>query len=84
MEVSFSVFKVGEKKTEKSPDYTGSVEVNGTPKHDIAIWESVTKDGRKYWSGKIRPMREKQDRTQGTVDPVNRPKDSDFDPDLPF
>ena len=89
MDVSFSLFAVKEKRSDRSPDYTGSVEVAGQKKHDIAVWESRTKDGRKYYSGKIRPARERDEYNQDAParDPIHDRKPSaplPDDDDLPF
>ncbi len=67
MNARFNIFEAGEKKSEKSPDYTGDITIgDAQSKNDIAIWVRKTKDGRKYYSGNIRPHQER--------DPVNAPR----------
>jgi uncharacterized protein (DUF736 family) len=47
-----SIFKNEKKLSESHPDYKGSVMINGVEK-DIALWIKDTKNGKKYFSGKI-------------------------------
>lgn len=82
MEAQFSLFAVGHKNNEKSPDYTGTVDLDGKPRHDIAVWVKKTSDGRTYYSGKIRPHVDRQQRDPANTPPA--PAANDFDSGLPF
>lgn len=44
------IFKNKQKKTEKHPDSTGWIEINGTVK-EVALWNRKSKDGKSYVVG---------------------------------
>lgn len=46
---SGSLFPVDEKKTEKSPDFTGNLDVDGK-KFRLSAWKKTSKAGKKYLS----------------------------------
>lgn len=81
MNAQFSIFPNDRKSSERAPDYTGSVEVGGVEKHDIAIWVKTTKAGKKFWSGQIRPVSQRPQRDPVNQAPTNQPS---FEDDLPF
>ena len=58
----------------KQPDYKGSIDVDGTP-YDIALWIRESKDGKKYFSGKVSEPYKKET-------PANQI--DDIDEGLPF
>jgi hypothetical protein len=49
------LFKASEKRSEKSPDYTGKVVIGGTT-YRLSGWKKTTKDGSPYLSLAVRPM----------------------------
>ncbi len=49
---SGAIFKNVHKKTEKHPDYKGSINVDGVEK-DISLWVNTSKAGTKYFSVSI-------------------------------
>ena len=72
-----SIFKNDYKKDNpKAPDYKGTVNVGGK-EHDIALWLSETKNGKKYFSVKFSEVWKKDGEPQKGED---EPEDSD----LPF
>lgn len=81
-----TLFKAKEKKSEKSPDYTGTINVNGVEMR-LSGWLKESKAGMKYFSlavsektdqyqstSNARPRSE--GRSDGSADP--------FDGDIPF
>jgi|688.fasta_scaffold850622_1 uncharacterized protein (DUF736 family) len=49
---TISIFKNEDKKSEKSPDYSGNLEVNGT-KFRVALWVKQAKNGKAYLGGMV-------------------------------
>lgn len=58
---SFTLFLETEKKSEKSPDYTGTFEDENGKKWRIAGWDRVSKNGRNFISGKVSEQQPKQE-----------------------
>lgn len=49
---TISIFKNEDKKSEKSPDYSGNLEINGT-KFRVALWVKQSKSGKAYLGGMV-------------------------------
>ena len=49
---TISIFKNEEKKSEKSPDYSGNIELNGE-KFRVALWVKQAKNGKAYLGGLV-------------------------------
>ena len=73
------LFKNDDKKTEKHPDYTGSININGT-EHYLSAWIQTSKKGTKFMSLSIGGVKGEK-KSVGTPDPV---VDDGFDDPLPF
>lgn len=74
-DMSGSLFRNQDKKTDSHPDYTGSAKIDGT-EFWISGWLNESREGRKYLSLKFK---EKED--------VRTPRKNDadqFDDDIPF
>jgi len=72
------LFKNDDKKTEKHPDYNGSININGT-EHWLSAWIQTSKKGTKFMSLSIGAEKgEPKQKEQAPVD--------DFEPDqdIPF
>ena len=48
----FVLFKNNKKKSEKSPDFTGTINKDGK-KFNFSMWEKTSKNGNQFYSGKI-------------------------------
>jgi uncharacterized protein (DUF736 family) len=69
---SGSLFRETEKKSEKSPDYTGKVKIGGKEQR-IAGWIKQTKSGETYLSLSISDLNRNGDRN-----PVAKPANDDI------
>lgn len=49
---TISIFKNEDKKSEKSPDYSGNLEINGV-KFRVALWVKQAKNGKAYLGGMV-------------------------------
>ena len=49
---TISIFKNEDKKSEKSPDYSGNIELNGE-KFCVALWVKHAKNGKAYLGGLV-------------------------------
>lgn len=49
---TISIFKNEDKKNEKSPDYSGNIELNGQ-KLRVALWIKQAKNGKAYLGGLV-------------------------------
>lgn len=67
------LFKNGFQKTDKSPDYTGELDVNGV-RYKIAAWNNLSKSGAGYMSLKLTLKGEEPDENKKSVD---KPDDAD-------
>ena len=67
------LFKAKDRKSDKHPEYTGSMNVDGTD-HWLSAWVNESKAGQKYFSLSIKPKSE----------PKAPPKSEDFDEEIPF
>lgn len=56
---TIAIFKNADKKSEKSPDYSGSVEINGV-KYRTALWLKQSKTGTAFLGGLVELAEEKQ------------------------
>lgn len=73
---TISIFKNEDKKSEKSPDYSGNIELNGS-KFRVALWIKQSKSGKAYLGGSISPDAPKP---ATAAAPAAKPVESD----LPF
>lgn len=73
-----ALFKVSEKKQEKSPDYTGTINVGGT-EMKIAGWIRKSKAGATYLSLQVSEQQERQESK-----PAAKGGFSDMPDDCPF
>jgi hypothetical protein len=72
-----SLFKNDKMKHEKSPTYTGTVNIDGVEYYQSA-WVNETKDGKKYFAQKF-------NRKDGAVAQEKKPTSYDLDDDaIPF
>lgn len=55
---TIAIFKNADKKKENSPDYSGSVEINGV-KYRTALWLKQSKTGTPYLGGLVELVEEK-------------------------
>tara|TARA_R110001606_G_scaffold226607_2_gene374743 strand:- start:152 stop:385 length:234 start_codon:yes stop_codon:yes gene_type:complete len=68
-----AIFKNVHKKTEKHPDYKGSINVDGIEK-DISLWINTSKAGTKYMSAVInKPYVPLQEDRSSNVEPEDMP-----------
>lgn len=56
---TIAIFKNAEKKKENSPDYSGSIEINGV-KYRTALWLKQSTKGTPYLGGLVELAEEKQ------------------------
>ena len=70
------LFKNDDKKTEKHPDYNGSININGT-EHWLSAWIQTSKKGTKFMSLSIGAAKEQK--AEATA-----PAEQPFDDDIPF
>ena len=76
------LFKKDKKETEKHPDYTGTLNVNGVD-HWFSAWIKTSKKGNKFMSLSLGKEKEaKPDAQHATPAPSNNM--DDFDDDIPF
>jgi uncharacterized protein (DUF736 family) len=73
---SGSLFKEQEKKSEKSPDYSGDCMIDGTV-YRMAAWIQESSSGRKYMSMKFSPKDQ-------PAKPAAKPQRRTADEDVPF
>jgi len=57
---TFILFYETDKKSEKSPDFTGNLTDNNGKKWRIAAWERTSKSGKNFLSGKVSEVTEGQ------------------------
>lgn len=58
---TFILFYETDKKTEKSPDYTGKYTDEHGKEWRMAAWERTSKNGKNFLSGKVDEFRSKED-----------------------
>jgi len=85
-----SLFQAGQKKSEKQPDWRGTVNIDGVDR-EVAMWNKTTKSGDTFLSGKVgdeaKPKPGIGFTPKKTFTPTEKPKQSfssDLDDDLPF
>jgi hypothetical protein len=71
-----SLWKNEDKRDEKDPGYTGSLNVEGLGEHWINAWVDTTKTGKKYFSIVIKPKKPKPD--------TSRPLKDEMSDEIPF
>lgn len=69
-----ALFKNNRKETEKHPDYTGTLDVNGT-EHYLSAWIKESKNGTKFMSVSLGKAKEQKQ---------EKPVEDDLDDDIPF
>jgi uncharacterized protein (DUF736 family) len=74
---SGALFKNEDKKSDKHPDYRGSLDVQGVD-HWVSAWIKTSKAGKKYMSLSIQPKEEREST------PAHTNRNEDFDDDIPF
>ena len=75
---TISMFKNEEKKSEKSPDYSGNIELNGE-KFRVALWVKQAKNGKAYLGGLVSDAEANQNNAK-----KEEPKAKQYASDLPF
>jgi len=75
---TISIFKNEEKKSEKSPDYSGNIELNGE-KFRVALWVKQAKNGKAYLGGLVSDAEANQNNVK-----KEEPKAKQYASDLPF
>lgn len=78
-ENTFALRKNTKPKTEKSPPYTGSINVNGV-EYWLSGFINENEDGSKYFGGFVNP----KDQTQSAAKPAPSSRDAIGDDDIPF
>lgn len=73
---TISIFKNEDKKSEKSPDYSGNIEIKGE-KFRVALWVKQAKNGKAYLGGLV------SDDAPKSNQPTSEVK-KDYSSDLPF
>ena len=76
------LFKNDDKKTEKHPDYNGSININGT-EHWLSAWIQTSKKGTKFMSLSIGAAKEQKQKDEGALPQVDGGQ-TPFDDDIPF
>lgn len=73
-----SIFKNNQKKTDKSPDYTGHITLNGKEIR-LSCWLATSKQGTKYFQ-----VRASEDNKQPQTETKAKPADDFVDSKCPF
>ena len=81
-------FKNEYKKLDKHPSYRGELEINGV-KYKQAVWEKVSRDGKKYlfFSYEVDqqdPDERQQYKKTATATPTLKQVEEDLDDEIPF
>lgn len=76
---SGAFFKNFKKKTPKHPDYTGSLNVEGT-EFWLSVWNKESKDGKPYCSVSI----QKKEAIPGKPETPKTTRKDDMDDEIPF
>jgi uncharacterized protein (DUF736 family) len=74
------LFRNENKKSEKHPDYAGSMDVGGVD-HYISAWVKESKQGKKFFSILIKP---KNDVAVPAIQKAKQIVEEDFEDDIPF
>lgn len=74
---TISIFKNEDKKSEKSPDYSGNIELNGN-KFRVALWVKQAKNGKAYLGGLV------SDDAQKSAQTTTKTETKEYASDLPF
>lgn len=62
-----AIFRNKDKKTEKSPDYTGSITLNGQ-EIKLSCWLATSQNGMKYFQVRVNTQAEKREQKHDTKD----------------
>jgi uncharacterized protein (DUF736 family) len=76
---TFNLQKNIDRKHDKSPEYRGSINIDGQ-EYWLAAWINANDDGSKYFSGKVTA----KDADQSPAKPLVSAKDAVGDDDIPF
>lgn len=76
----FTLGKNTQKQSDKSPDYTGKIDIDGTGYYLNAWLQTNKNSGEKFFSGSVKAVQERIDEAK---EAVNKPADFD-DTDIPF
>ena len=74
------LFRQDRKASEKAPDYTGNIEVNGH-EYELSGWLRESKAGKKFLSLKVQEPRQRE---QKPAPRYTAPVEEGFDDELPF
>jgi len=76
------LFRNDKKESEKHPDFTGSIDVDGVD-HYLSGWIKQSKQGKKFFSLSVKP---KQQVAQKAVQQAQKQfnQEVDYDSDIPF
>ena len=77
-----TLFKAKEKKSEKSPDYTGTININGVEMR-LSGWLKESKAGMKYFSLAVSESNS-QPQSISNVSPKSEYKPDSLNDDIPF
>jgi hypothetical protein len=66
---TIAIFKNADKKSDKSPDYSGSLEINGV-KYRTALWLKQSKSGTAFLGGVVDLIEEKKEEVKPSYQPV--------------
>lgn len=86
---SGALFQAKEKRTAKSPDYTGSIDANGV-EFFVSGWKKTDRNGKPYLSLALTPKNQQQgngggrQQSQGAAGRPSSEPPMDFDDDIPF
>ena len=76
-----ALFRVEERKSDRHPEYSGSINVEGT-EYYLDAWVNVAKSGRKYFSLSVKPKGPAKEAPR-TPQQRQQPQ-ADLDDDIPF
>ena len=73
-----ALFKAKERATDKHPEYTGTINVDGT-EYWLSGWVKESKAGQKYFSLSVKPKDAKPEKSQTAAQKIEQMRD-----DIPF
>lgn len=75
---SFVLFKNNKKETENHPDFTGKITLEDGTEKRLACWVRESKNGNKFYSGKMSDFQEQSEQTQSTTAKASSEDDLQF------